>query len=63
MGREDALKVFEIVHQVLKQLHKKKYLDISIDNLYVRYQPIGQYKKILSFPFWNLIKEIRQGII
>ena len=58
MGREDTLKVFETVYQVLKQLHKKKYLDISIDNLYVRYQPIGQNKKILSFPFWNLIEEI-----
>ena len=60
MGREDALKVFETVHQVLKQLHKKEHLDISIDNLYVRYQPIGQSKKILSFPFWNLIEEIRK---
>lgn len=63
MGREDALTVFEIIYRVLKQLHKKKYLDISIDNLYVRYQPIGQNKKTLSFPFWNLIEEIRQGII
>lgn len=33
MGREDVLKVFEVVHQVLKQLNKKKYLDISIDYL------------------------------
>jgi hypothetical protein len=63
MGCEDALKVFETIYQVLKQLHKKKYLDISIDNLHVRYQPIGQNKKTLSFPFWKLIEEIRQGII
>ncbi len=61
MGREDALIVFETIYQVLQQLHKKKHLDISIDNLYVRYQPIGKNTKTLSFPFWNLIEEIRQG--
>ena len=60
MGREDVLRVFETVHQVLKQLHKAKYLDISIEHLHVPYQPIGQNKKTLSFPFWNLIEEIRK---
>ena len=60
IGREDVLKVFETVHQVLKQLYKAKYLDISVDNLCVPYQPIGENKKTLSFPFWNLIEEIRK---
>jgi hypothetical protein len=60
MGREDALKVFETIQQIFKQLYKKKYLDISIDNLRVPYQPIGESRKILSFPFWNLIEEIRK---
>ena len=62
MGREDALKVFEAVQQVLKQLNKKKHLDISIEHLHVPYQRIGENRKTLSFPFWNLIEEIRQGI-
>ena len=60
MGREDVLKVFETIHQVLKQLYKAKHLDISVDNLCVPYQPIGENKRTLSFPFWNLIKEIRK---
>ena len=60
MGREDVLKVFETVYQVLKQLHKAKYLDISVESLRVPYQPIGQNKKTLSFPFWDLIEEIRK---
>lgn len=59
MGREEALIVFETIHQVLKQLHTKKYLDISIKNLHVPYQPAGEDRKTLSFPFWDLIEEIR----
>jgi hypothetical protein len=71
MGREDVLVVFEIVHQILQQLQKKKYFEVrlpsgdrhmlSIDNLQVPYQPIGQGKKQLSFPFWDLIEEIRKA--
>lgn len=70
MGREDVLIVFETVCQVLQQLQKKKYFEIkrskrdchaiSIDNLRVPYQQIGQDKKTVSFPFWNLIEEIRK---
>lgn len=60
MGREDVLKVFEIVRQVLEQLYKNKYLDISIGSLYVPYQPIGESGKIMSFPFWKLIEEVRK---
>lgn len=59
MGREDVLIVFEVVQQVLQQLHKKKYLDLSLD-WHVPYQPLGQTRKLLSFPFWDLITEIRK---
>ena len=59
MGREDVLIVFEVVQQVLQQLHKKKYLDLSID-WHVPYQPVGQNRAQLSFPFWDLITEIRK---
>lgn len=59
MGREDVLIVFETAHQILQQLRKKKYLDLAID-WYVPYQPIGHNMKLLSFPFWDLIKEIRK---
>lgn len=59
MGREDVLIVFEVVQQVLQQLHKKKYLDLSID-WQVPYRPLGQARKLLSFPFWDLITEIRK---
>lgn len=59
MGREDVLIVFEVVQQVLQQLHKKNYLDLSID-WHVPYQPVGQTRKQLSFPFWDLITEIRK---
>lgn len=70
MGREEVLVVFEIVQQILQQLQKKKYFEtrlpsgdrhmLSIDNLSVPYQPIGQNRKQLSFSFWNLIEEIRK---
>ena len=63
MGREDVLKVFETIYQILQQLHKKKYLDIPMENFYVRYQPIVEDRKTLSFPFWNLIEEIRKVTI
>ncbi len=59
MGREDVLVVFELVYQILLQLRKKKYLDLTID-WSVPYQPIGQKRKLLSFPFWDLINEIRK---
>jgi hypothetical protein len=59
MGREDVLAVFEVVQQVLQQLHNKKYLDVSIE-WYVPYQPVGQDRKQLSYPFWNLVNEIRK---
>lgn len=62
MGREDVLIVFETVRQILIQLYKKKHLDITLEHLHVPYQPIGKNRKILSFPFWNLIEEIRKGI-
>ena len=62
MGREDVLIVFETIRQVLNQLHKKKHLDITLEHLHVPYQPIGENRKVLSFPFWNLIEEIRKGL-
>lgn len=59
MGREDVLVVFEVVQQVFQQLRNKKYLDLPIE-WHVQYQPVGRDRKQLSFPFWDLINEIRK---
>ena len=58
--KDDVRVVFREIHESLKRLDKLGKLDLSIENLHVRYisKKNGQEVKHLSFPFWNLIDEI-----
>lgn len=60
IGREEVLKVFDTVYQVLSQLQRKRHLDLDLSIHYVPYKSIGDDKTDLSFPFWDLIEEVRK---
>ncbi|MBI3221713.1 MAG: hypothetical protein HYZ46_01205 [Nitrosomonadales bacterium] len=60
IGREEVLKVFDTVYQVLLQLQRKRHLDLDLSIHYVPYKSIENDKTDLSFSFWDLIEEIRK---